>query len=102
MVYTTGGEGQVVHSHWTALNNENANISLAVKLWRPDDWHRVKLHLALSVLSIPSSGSQLQEWQAGVEFVLSNMKSGIITGGKVRHYLLGALLYRVRTMHSPR
>jgi hypothetical protein len=88
----------VVHSHWTALNNGNANISLAVKLWRPEDWHRVRLHLALSVLSIPSSGSQLQDWQTGVELVLSNKKSGIVAGGKVRHYRMSALLYRARTI----
>jgi hypothetical protein len=76
----------VVHSHWTSLGNTTRdyhNISLAVKLWRPEDWHRVRLYLALSVLAVPSSGSQIQEWQAGVELTLSNTKSGIVTGGKV-------------------
>jgi hypothetical protein len=82
-VYTTGGEGQVVHSHWTALSKGNGNISFAMKLWNPEEWNRVTLHLALSVLSIPSTGSQLEEWQTGVELVLSNTNSGIVAGGKV-------------------
>jgi len=88
MVYTTGGAGRVVHSHWTLLDNtqrDYGNISFAVKLWRPEEWHRVRLHLALSVLAVPSSGSQIQEWQAGVELMLSNTKSGIVAGGKVCH-----------------
>jgi hypothetical protein len=82
-VYTTGGEGQVVHSHWTALNNGNGNISFAMKLWNPEEWKRITLHLALSVLSIPSSGSQLQQWNTGVELIFSNTNSGILAGGKV-------------------
>jgi hypothetical protein len=83
MVYTTEGAGRVMHSHWTALDDTYRNISLAVKLWRPEEWHRVRLHLALSVLAVPSSESQIQEWQAGVELILSNTKSGIVAGGKV-------------------
>jgi hypothetical protein len=83
MVYTTGSSDQKVHSHWTALDRARRNISLAVKLWRPEEWHRVKLHLALSVLPIPSSASQVQEWQAGVEVMLSNTQSGIVAGTQV-------------------
>ena len=79
----------MVHSHWTSLRHTQRNFSLAVKLWQPEEWHRVRLHLALSMLAFPSTGSQIQEWQAGVELVLSNTKSGIVAGGKVRHLLLG-------------
>jgi hypothetical protein len=88
MVYTTGDAGRIVHSHWTSLDNtqrDYRNISLAVKLWRPEEWHRVRLYLALSVLAVPSSRSQIQEWQTGVELTLSNTKSGIVAGGKVCH-----------------
>ncbi|PSN55984.1 hypothetical protein C0J52_02152 [Blattella germanica] len=77
MVYTTGDSDEITHSHWTSLNNTCGNISLVVKLWRPEAWPDVRLYLALSVLAVPSSGTQLQEWQAGIELMLSNRKSGI-------------------------
>jgi hypothetical protein len=85
VVYATGGEDDVVHSHWTTVNDRNETITLALKLWRPEDWNSSRLLLAFSVLSIPSTGLQLEEWKSGVEFVLSNKKSGIIAGGKVHH-----------------
>jgi hypothetical protein len=83
--YTTGSEGQAVHSHWTVLKNWNDTVNMTMKLWNPGDWGSVKLRLALSVLPIPSTGSQLENWHAGVELVLSNRKSGIVAGGKVHH-----------------
>ena len=83
MVYTTGSSRTMVHSHWSSLNNTYRNLSFVVKLWNPEEWHRVRLYLALSVLPIASSGSQIQEWHAGIELVLSNRKSGLVAGVKV-------------------
>jgi hypothetical protein len=88
-VYTTGGGDQVVHSHWTILNNWNESTKLTVKLWRPENWDSLKLRLALSVLPVPSTGWELEDWHAGVELVLSNRKSGIAAGAKVHRYSLG-------------
>jgi hypothetical protein len=85
-----------VHSHWTILNNWNESTNVTVKLWRPENWGSVRLHLALSVLSIPSTGSQLEDWHAGFELVLSNRKSGIVAGGKVHRHSLGAFLHQAR------
>ncbi|KAJ9585966.1 hypothetical protein L9F63_020398, partial [Diploptera punctata] len=82
MVYTTDYSDKILHSHWTSLNNTYRNLNLVVKLWSPEEWHRIKLYLALSMVPVPSSGSQIQEWQAGIELMLSNRKSGIIAGTK--------------------
>lgn len=76
MVYSQGKKG---HYFFYSNFNDSGSIKVDIRLWDEGDWRRGIVYIYLSGLDTYANSSEIDRWKSGVEIMLSNSGSGVIS-----------------------